>query len=406
MRNSKNIGEQQFQSNRGLFIRSSNKKILIVGILTLFLLGMQITRANATYLDRDDELKPEMYHYERIQYSEHENPWEVEFKGNGTIEYYLLNATELGIFLTDLNSNHAIIQQNVSYSESLKTKKNTWDYDLLYNEYGFQNKTNENGENYLDFYLFIYNPSETNTIDYLLLIDYSSETIELFAKATIIALIGLCLILALYLLIHSNQERKEGEKIKAGMLRGYSLALVLGASVYLVWEIDTWYFIENNQRLLRINKFTSNILGGMGINALVLWTLIGFGMLLMMVVFQIERTRKKKIRQLYFTGSICFGLILIIIGYLISSIFDIFLILYALLTLIPLAWLTYTFVKVIQFTTGEVRKKTILIIVGLVGLLLMGVSRNFLIPSNLTLSFFISNILSILFLISFYYGVI
>src|SRR6056297_2635400 len=157
MINSKNIGKQQFQSNRGLFIRSSNKKILIGAILTLFLLGMQITKANATYLDRDDELKSGMYHYERIQYSENDKPWEVDFKGNGTIEYYLLNATELGIFLTDLNSNHAITQQNVSYFESLTIKKSTWNYDLLHNDYGFQNKTKENGENYLDFYLFIYN---------------------------------------------------------------------------------------------------------------------------------------------------------------------------------------------------------------------------------------------------------
>jgi hypothetical protein len=321
----------------------------------------------------------------------------LTMKTNGTITLSILNQTAMGEFLI----NGSILPRfsvNVSgtYEINLTFPKMT-------EEYGIPSSLTPEGKPEVRFFIILENPG-SNPVSCILRTNYVNKfliTFEEVARAGLIVALGF---ITVFFRIRAQQYAKEDENVRFRMLRGFSIGYFFGFVNYLMWEFDIWF-----RRIYYVNFIPEYEIQGpwfpFGFNLIQVLYLMLYAMTQTFVIYEIEKNVSQKSMP-RIALHIVFGAIAMGIGIFLQVLFDLIFIYYVLVMLLGMLYFIRIYSSVAIHSSGIVRAKAILIILGVILPLLMGLTRGSMIPGERELSYILADLLSILSLGFFYFGAI
>lgn len=372
------------------------KRFLILLLLSCSIWISFLSKGQSTDLDNIISLPSEAYSLEKITLSENSSKI-LNISPNGTISLYFLNESSTGVFLQS-----GVIFAFFSANISQNWEKNL-SYTLLLEQYDLSLTKTSTSAYEIRFYLLLINDSD-ETVSLILRLDYTSLFFETLADLMRMGLIIVITIAILFMFIKSVQHKQEGELIRFKMLRGFAIGYSFGLINWLMWELDIWF----NRELHRVFIPQLEVQGPwlpFSFNLIQILYLLLYSLTQMFVINEIEKNISQK-KYPYLSHLILVGGIGVVIGFIFPIIFDFAFIFYCIIMLAGLFYFIRIFGSVARYSTGIIRWKAILIILGVLIPLIMGLTRGNMIPGQRDLSYFLADFLSVIALIFFYYGAI
>ena len=350
-----------------------------------------------TYVNHNSTLETKSFEYFRIPF-EKENTIPVTIRTNASIDMFILNRTQLGFLLQNMELNEDNKHTINSINESISHKVISDFYEEEWTEDFIQ----ESG-----LYLVVFNSGESDAKIQVQICHVLNSLRTLSATADL-AVVAIFLTLSIYLMLDAHKLKKNEEDLKAKMIEKYSAAFMIGFVIKIYAFINSLHEIEFKQPINTWISVKSLLFSG---NSDYFFTQFEFtkvilitGILMMIIIIsnQIEAPRKK---TQYFTIFLLIAVICFIIGVHVQYVYDIALILIPITVFAALSYISITYIRVIRFTSGEFQRKSLFIIIGFLGTFLMLALRHLVFGPQLLIKTLFDDIFSIIFLVIFYKGI-
>jgi hypothetical protein len=389
-----------------LTTRSKRKyKIIIFSCLILFQIATSFQNTSAADKpDRRDVIDPGKYMFERITLTETEEV-HVQFQSNKSTDIFILDEQNLGLLLL----NHSFSSLYKICSNSSFDEK--WDLNQLNQQYNVPIQTNNHNSKYQDFYIAIINnqsvvsngkfKNNTESIQIWFSINFEGKAMSTFADVSRIILIAINLAMSIFLFIRSYQYRKEKEEIKNRMIRGYALGITFAFINLTLWEISHWFFKETGENWIPELSVSSSLFG-FTFSILQLTGVIAFGPVILSIMVGLEKSiRKEKIP--FISISIVVGTISLLVGFFVPVLIEVGIILYAISIALGSGFFVWNFIKLSVITSGRIRAQALLILIGMIVFVGMNALRGMR-GDVRDVFYIVTNIISMLSMVAFYYG--
>jgi hypothetical protein len=379
-------------------ILSMRKNPILLGLLvcTFIIFTLFIPNGHAADIDQRIILPANQYTLEKVSLFENESK-SLDISTNQTIELYFLNETAAGEFLRS-DDISAFYSLNISNSFKLNLS-----FNLLIEQYSlpvYNATTNNVG---IRFYFLIINPN-ANDVSVVIRLNYENAFLLTLKDVSRMGLIVVVSIAVIFMFIKAYQFKQENELVRFKMLRGFAVGYTFGLINWLMWELDLWYYrLYHRPFVPQIEvqgpwfPFTFNLIQ-------ILYLFL-YSLTQMCIIYETEKNISQK-KYPYLSIFIVASGIGIGVGFFIPILFDFAFICYCFMMISGLAYFIKIYGSVATNSTGIIRWKAILIILGVMIPLLMGVTRGNMIPGQKNLSYILADLLSMLAFIFFYYGAI
>ena len=368
--------------------------ILFLGFLLVqgvFSLGI----AEATDMNEYSLIEPNECSYFQLSVDANE-PLHVNITSNSSIDILLMDQVNFGRFLQ--HQSH-LVYVNLS---SINIYEDVWTPQSLHEDFGVPYAEPENEQVSKKFYVVIVNHDESDAGVYFR-VNYNSQSMHDFADVARIIMFFCVVVIAFFLLLKSYQYRREQEEIKSGMLFNYGIGMTFTAGNIMIFEIEHWSITDSGKPWLPEFSTYSQLLG-MDLPISYLISAIGLGIVIYFMVYGLEKNAigaDKPYRSIF----IIITAILMIPSIFFPVLVDVTIILYALSMIVGFGLFLRLFLQLIAQSSGVVRRKAIMILVGLILFVLTNFHRGINGDAR-DLGYMVTNILTILALVMFYYGVI
>jgi hypothetical protein len=352
------------------------KKSIPLVLLALIILN-NIPNTKAAEMDIRETLLPGNYQYKEVTFTykntekDTKEPINFNFKTNKSLGIFLVNRTHFGEFLQGN-------MKNTLYNISSTTHfEEEWSFLYLRNKYNLPFEIEDNGNYIMKFIILVYNNYTSDDISITLQLGYQSEAMIAFENTARIGLIVAIGLLTVFLAVRSFQYHKKDEIQKEMVLRRYSIAMFYAFLNYFLWEIDKWYKKDLNAEFFpRIEiggeLFLGFLLGeGYEVIQILFFTLIGIVIVFLDLVIE-KQVKKKKSPKI--SLNLFFASLSLMLGWIVP-IFDICFIWWVISLFIALMEFVGTYLKVIIQSSGYIRRKAIMLLIGMILSLFMGLIR-------------------------------
>ncbi len=290
-----------------------------------------------------------------------------KFQSSYPLNVYLVNESEYSEFRFNGfdEGQENLIKMNWSSVKELNLEIT---YEKL-KEFGFEGEIEVDPEGkkkkLIHVFVIVFNPRD-ELAEYYLRYEYENE-LSIFLNEFFRHVVFLCFLgVGIKLLLDAQKIKPENEKL-AHIYENYGFGLCIGGVATVAWKIYHWYFqlnlSERWKQTFRFENMPANL--QLSNNYLTWVTFTALGLSIVFMSNTIERdVQQKKIP--YFTLSLIFMQIALIIGILVPRALLVIFLTWVAVVIFTVFNIFITYIKMLINTTGEVRKKAIFILVGLI----------------------------------------
>jgi hypothetical protein len=350
-----------------------------------------------------------IYSYERAEKSDEDleykksrnlmfwtNELFFHFESEANCSILIVNATQRTDYLVGSNITPKMRWDNIT----------TLDLKILYStfeEMGLEyvNITQDDGtiERVIRLFFIIENEvDESNTFSFR--IEDRNELREFMDLAFEQLIYITFFLLGFRLIYHSFEAKKNQEAVKSKIMVNYGLGLIMGGLATLGWEFYHWYRKLNPsdswEKIFVIEDFPIDLISGTYFT----WgTFLCLGFSIMFMSLTVERDVQQR-KMPYLTYFLILMQSLILLGLFVLVILPYVLIVWIAVLVLTVINIGVAYLKIIFASTGSVRKKATIILIGIVLTFAVIGLRDFILPN------FVPNALGCIFAVVMYKGIL